>query len=187
MAQQFLHRTQIAAGFQHVRGKRMSQFMRMDMAVHALFHAPLGKPFLDVSRRNTAAFARQKHRIILRIKISAPRQPVFKPGDGRPANRHFTFFAAFPQHAHFAGGHIDMFAVDTHQFRKTQSRAVHHFQHRPVTHGKRIVEVDFQQFIHFIDIKIFRQMFGGARRRNTFGGVGAQYALTYQPVEKAAQ
>lgn len=64
MAKQFLHRTQIAAGLQHMGGKGVTQLVRMDVAVNALLDAPLGKTFLHVTGRDAFSLIGQEHRIV---------------------------------------------------------------------------------------------------------------------------
>ncbi len=80
-----------------------------------------------------------------------------------------------------------MAAVHIHQLRQAQSAAVHHLQHRAVAHRQRIVKVDLQQLIHFVDVDVLRQMARVARRGDPFGGIGGEFALADLPVEKAAQ
>lgn len=74
-----------------------------------------------------------------------------------------------------------MAAIQPHQLGEAQAGAVHHLQHGAIAHRQRIVEIDLQQLVHFIDVDVFRQMAAATRRADAFGGVGVQYApLTSQ-------
>ncbi|MNT39753.1 hypothetical protein D3C72_1760250 [compost metagenome] len=79
-----------------------------------------------------------------------------------------------------------MATVQPHQFRKTQPCPVHHLKHSAIAYRQRIVKIDIQQLIHFIDVDVFRQMAATAWRADPFGGVGYQHALADLPVEKTA-
>src|SRR5690554_3067171 len=49
MTKQFLHRTQVAAGLQHMAGKGVPQQVRMQALVGTLHHAPAGQAGLDTA------------------------------------------------------------------------------------------------------------------------------------------
>ena len=100
-------------------------------------------------------------------------------------NRQAALFAAFPHHPHFTRLQVEVFDIEPHQFGKTQTRAVHHFQHCPIAHGEGIVDINIQQPIHIIDVDVFRQMTRRFRCRNTFRRVGFELVLADQPVKKA--
>ena len=51
-----------------------------------------------------------------------------------------------------------MAAIQPHQLGEAQAGAVHHLQHGAIAHRQRIVEIDLQQLVHFIDVDVFRQM-----------------------------
>ncbi|MNN50292.1 hypothetical protein D3C81_1648690 [compost metagenome] len=80
-----------------------------------------------------------------------------------------------------------MAAIEPHQFRKTQPGTVHDFKHGAIAHRQRIVKIDIQQLIHFINVDVFRQMTAAAWRSDPFGRVGNQHTLADLPVEKTAQ
>ena len=78
VAEQLLHRAQIAARLQHVGSEGVAQLVRVDMAVDALFHTPFGEALLHVARRNAPPLIGQEHRVIFRPEQIAHRQPVFQ-------------------------------------------------------------------------------------------------------------
>ena len=67
--------------------------------------------------------------------------------------------------------HVDL---DSGEVWVVGKAAIHHFQHRPVAHRQRIVKVDLQQLIHFININVFRQMARFTRRHHPFGRIGGR-------------
>src|SRR5690554_6014237 len=54
MTKQFLHRTQVAAGLQHMAGKGVPQQVRMQALVGPLHHPPAGQAGLDAALAQTA-------------------------------------------------------------------------------------------------------------------------------------
>ena len=62
----FLHRAQIAARLQHMRGEGVAQLVRMHMTAYALLDAPLGEALLHVAHRNTLTLFRDEQRVAFR-------------------------------------------------------------------------------------------------------------------------
>ena len=62
VAQQLLHRPQIAGAFQHMGGKAMTQLVRMNMGRQLLAYAPLGQPDLDGAGCQPPLLLAQKQR-----------------------------------------------------------------------------------------------------------------------------
>ena len=160
--------------------------MRVHMAVQPLLNPPLGKSLLHVARRNAFTQLRQKQRVVISTEQAAQIQPVLNPRHRVTTDRQTAFFAAFAHHPNLTAFEVKVLNIKVDQLRQTQTCTVHHFQHRPVAHRERIVEVDIQQPIYIIDIDIFRQVAGNFRRRNPLRRVSGQFALTDHPVKEAA-
>ncbi|MNH26412.1 hypothetical protein D3C79_864650 [compost metagenome] len=111
---------------------------------------------------------------------------MLNPHHRAAANRQASLFAAFAHHPHFAGLQIEVFDIKVYQLRQTQPGTVHHFQHRPIAHCQRIVQIDIQQAINVINIDIFRQMARCFGCRDPFSRVRLELALADHPVEEAA-
>jgi len=159
--------------------------MRVNVIIQPLFYAPFGKAFLHITRGDTLAQFRQKKRVVFATKQVAQIKPVLNPRHSVATNRQAALFAAFPHHPHFTRLQVEVFDIEPHQFGKTQTRAVHHFQHCPIAHGEGIVDINIQQPIHIIDVDVFRQMTWRFRCRNTFRRVSFEFVLADQPVKKA--
>ena len=157
------------------------------MAVQPLLNPPLGESLLYVARRNTFAQLRQKQRVVIGTEQAAQIQPVLNPCHRVATDRQTTLLAAFAHHPDLTAFEIEVFDIQVDQFGQTQSRAVHHLQHRPIAHRQRIVEIDIQQSIDVIDVNIFWQVAGNFRRGNPLRRIGAELALADQPVEETAQ
>jgi len=159
--------------------------MRVNVIIQPLFYAPFGKAFLHITRGDTLAQFRQKKRVVFATKQVAQIKPVLNPRHSVATNRQAALFAAFPHHPHFAGLQVEVFDIQPHQLGKTQTRAVHHFQHCTVAYSEGIVDINIQQPIHIVDVDIFRQMTRRFRCRNTFRRVSFEFVLADQPVKKA--
>ena len=164
MPQQLLHAAQIAARLQHMGGKGVAQLVRVHMAVQPLLNAPLGESLLYVARRNTFAQLRQN---------SASSSVPNRPRKSSQCSIHATALRPIGKRRSLLPLPITQTSplsrsrclISVDQFGQTQSRAVHHLQHRPIAHRQRIVEIDIQQSIDVIDVNIFgrwRGIFGAA-------------------------
>ena len=118
--------------------------MRVNVIIQPLFYAPFGKAFLHITRGDTLAQFRQEKRVVFATKQVTQIKPVLNPRYGVATNRQAALFAAFPHHPHFAGLQVEVFDIQPHQFGQTQTRAVHHFQHRPVAYSEGIVNINIQ-------------------------------------------
>ena len=105
VTQQFLHPSQITAGFEQMRGKRMTEHMRVYMRRQALAARPGVNPQLHGPRRQRPVLPRTGWRTARRddIRLQQPgplHQPLVQRSDGMAANGHDARLVALAEHPH---------------------------------------------------------------------------------------
>jgi len=97
MPQQFLHRAQIAAGFQQVAGEGMPEEMRVHALGQALSPAPALQPGLQGARTERPAARTDEQRAVFGPgQLAADSQPVPQRGQCLGADRDDAVFAPLP-------------------------------------------------------------------------------------------
>ena len=120
MTEQFLHRPQVATGFQQVAGKGMPQGMWVDITrgtlpscpvLDALLHRAYSQPFATTSGKDGRLAATLWTQLL----------PGMQGLNGLVAHRQHTCFRALAGDAHSAIIKIYIAVIQTNQFRQSQS------------------------------------------------------------------
>ena len=122
--EQFLHRAQIAAGFEQMAGKGMAQHVRMDMASQAGIGGEFAQPLLHAARADARAAPAEKQGV-LRLCIGGRGSHVQVGRDSakrRRADGNAAGLAALARHRDQALAMIEVFDIDGAQLRETQTR-----------------------------------------------------------------
>ena len=184
MAEQLLHRAQVAGRFQHVAGERMAQQMRMDMLGNALLPCQRVHAQLHRARVDRCTGAATEDRAVRRHALLGAERA--QRGNRVAADRHDAGLAALAEHAHFAAVEIQVDPAQADQFGQAQPAGIEQFQHGPVAQRQLAAAVGFDQRGGLVDIEHLRQgaaHLGAAHAEHRLAG---QYALAIELAKQAA-
>ena len=213
VAQQFLHRTQITAGLQHMAGKGMAQHVRMHRRGQPSGARALPEPYADMLGRQTRAAPADEQRCVVahgdtRIHPGPThRNPSRQCGQCRATHRYRPPLGAFAQHMHLASVLVNPATglraavhIQPHQLCNAQAAAIQQFSDAMVTqrHALLVFSRDLslttagadpvigRQLHRFVHTQRFRQRFGRFGGTHTEHRVAVHQTRASQPAVKPA-
>ena len=210
VAEQLLHRAQIAAALQQVAGERMAQHVRVHRHRQPGLLAALAQLLPDGLRRQPRAIApnQQGGRMGRLGKGGAQGQPLPRFFNSHAAKRHTAALAALAQHMGLGIVQVQPtfglgagLGVQPHQFAHAQAAAVEQLHHQLVAHlspsgivclvaplgaGSCCRVLKIGQLHGRIHRQGFGQRLGGFGRTHTVQRVVLQLTALHQPMVKAA-
>jgi hypothetical protein len=189
VAQEFLHRPEVATGLEQVGGEGMPQLMGMDAGRHAETARPLAHAGLNRAGAQATAEPADEQRLLLRAlqELAATVEPSAERFPGLAPHRDDPLLAAFARDPHEAIAEIQIGHVEAGQLRQSQPRGIEQLHDRAVPQHQRFVALELQQPRHLIHVQGLGQMARQLRRRHVAGGVRVHDVFPDQEGEEAPQ
>ncbi len=184
VAEQLLHRAQVAGGFQHVAGKRVAQQVRVDMPRHALLQRQRFQAQLHRARVDRRAAATAENRAVRRHALR--RAEGAQRGDRMPTDRQHARLAALAEHAHFAALQIQLQPAQPDQLGQAQPAGVEQLQHRTVAQRQPAAAVASHQRAGLVHVQHLRQLAPHLRATHAEQRIMRQRAFAAELAKQAA-
>ncbi|MNS59333.1 hypothetical protein D3C72_922880 [compost metagenome] len=189
VAQQLLHRPQIAGGLQHVGGEAVAQLVGMNVGIEGLLVAPAVEPLLYRAGRQSLPALGDEQRLPLVPRQQGPHlEPLLQPLHRHPAHGQHPLPRPLAGDPELALIELHVREVEPHQLGEAQAGGVHQLHDGAIPHRQRILLVgDVEQLVHLVHVEVFGQrppLLGG---HYAAGRVGREPPLAHLPVAEAAQ
>jgi hypothetical protein len=195
VAEQLLHRAQVAARLQHVRRERVAQHVRMDVRRHAGGDRERLQSRADLARGESRAAAADEERRLVGVRdVAAAREPRRERGERRSADRNGAALAALAEDVRGRVVAVDPARrrrarddVEADELADAQAAAVEQLGDARVAHRERVVVVAAvrDECDRVVDRERLGQRLRRARRANATGRIGVDRAGARQPAIEA--